>query len=1186
MTAYETRRNDKLTRLTALAYKEASIDTPSFRTGANHFHMQVLALENWIQENTNLSKNQALSGLAELNKDEDSMIDRLLPPLPYLNNGLVENQAYTPAMVNEFQLALKTFASSISSLMYGNPETYLSTYLDILVKVVKPYKEVRENFDYYQGRYDMLNKNYHELKISALMNTESIREKAIELFDIRKLYRDASFDLLWSIGTIQIKLDELISKMIASTIPSAAQNKNAKYSINISDELELEFSRYRKWTQALSICLDNSTEHLQKLKSQICEYCETSFEPSKDLRTYDITNINSAALIKNTKPSENKKSGWLYVKTKIKASGRFTWLKRWCFLERGMFGMLMLSPSKTFVEESDKFGVLLISCNYNPHEDRRYCFDLRIINKDETAESQDIILTLQAETLEELSSWLTLFSYAKKEAYKLDNKSPEYSMLLSRVSPLFIEFACSSITEIDFQTTSVTEHQTHSLLNIIQANPNIANDFGVFKNPTFRFPVMTQATKLAVISNAFTEDQGLSGAIPANIWGCTATSHSFRLTDPRDDKFPIDNNAWNPISYPAYYPEKLKSDDLLFRTLFTGFLNIEICDSELLLFKEPCICSFSSVSRYPSTMFATSNMLYFYTNFMGFVYLNEYSFKSIVGVSVVSNELEMDSGKLEIDLKNKSKIVVEAFYCDPYCLSEKILGALETTLQKSDLRIDQLIIKLDNIESTFARKESSNPKTLIPEMSLVRSLNIDKMNMRQRQQKFQLEHDSIFRMDFHVPSRALAHLMFGDKSTVFHECTFLSRSKTKHDAVGAWFINPETKELVRKMRFRLRLARALISDNKVHRSTNTDFSYMDILQTLTKTSENFYYEIDQKTGFFSLPLTKLFCIETKYVIIDNPKNDYNTKIRKTPGSSCLLYTYYNVIFVNSNSLKPVSSLNYIDKFIKATVLSILGNESRILKHVLSTYVSKLGNSSKIVKAIRLGGQIGVANQATPADAEYMINSISNQVVYTKMLIFKLAIKWIFLFWSKLCINGIRFFFGMIYGLMTNLMMLNRLVLGLFLLSILTNLYLMQRATFDYWAYKKAEKFADSIVDLKSVDMERSISLDDLTILTKELTSKNEVIEHFLADSPYSKGSYHDIRNDMALRRNEILIELSLLNNVERELIGTDFKSFLLKEVERCSIVQNSYKDVMENNTKLREYCNSCKEQLRSFNSLL
>lgn len=145
---------------------------------------------------------------------------------------------------------------------------------------------------------------------------------------------------------------------------------------------------------------------------------------------------------------------------------------------------------------------------------------------------------------------------------------------------------------------------------------------------------------------------------------------------------------------------------------------------------------------------------------------------------------------------------------------------------------------------------------------------------------------------------------------------------------------------------------------------------------------------------------------------------------------------------------------------------------------------------------------------------------------------------------------------------------------------------MQRATFDYWAYKKAEKFADSIVDLKSVDMERSISLDDLTILTKELTSKNEVIEHFLADSPYSKGSYHDIRNDMALRRNEILIELSLLNNVERELIGTDFKSFLLKEVERCSIVQNSYKDVMENNTKLREYCNSCKEQLRSFNSLL
>ena len=51
------------------------------------------------------------------------------------------------------------------------------------------------------------------------------------------------------------------------------------------------------------------------------------------------------------------------------------------------------------------------------------------------------------------------------------------------------------------------------------------------------------------------------------------------------------------------------------------------------------------------------------------------------------------------------------------------------------------------------------------------------------------------------------HLAFGDKSTVFHECTFLSRSKVERDAVGPWIIDPETKKVVRKMRISLKLAK-------------------------------------------------------------------------------------------------------------------------------------------------------------------------------------------------------------------------------------------------------------------------------------------------------------------------------------------------------------------------------------------
>lgn len=1177
-------RGNKLSKLTALGLREAALDSPAFRTSVNHFHTQVLELENWIQENTNLSKN---AGLVQTRRDEESLINRLLPPLSFLNNGLVENQTYTPSMVNEFQEALNTFSSSISTLMYGNPETYLTTYLDILIKVVKPYKEARENFDYYQGRYDSLNKNYHDIKVSSLISADSIREKAMELYDIRNLYKNASFDLIWNIGKIQMKLDDLISKMIELTIPSTSQKETSKkYRINISHELEHEYSQYRKWTDTITNCVENYNDELHKAKLEINKSFESHYSPPEDLKTYDISTINSNLLKSEEIPQEFKKSGWLFVKTKARTSGKVTWLKRWCFFENGMFGMLMPSPSKLYVEESDKFGILLITCNYNPQEDRRYCFDLKIMNTEDSSSLQDIIITMQAETLKDLSEWMNLFNYAKKEALKLDKDSPEVTTLLSRVSPTFVEFACSSTTQIDFQTTSISEHKTHSLLNIIQANPNKVNDFGVFQDPTFRFPVMTQMTKLAVIARAFVIDQGITNAISANIWGISSSYPPPSMKPTFEVKFMSSMSDWNPIVYPSYYPEKYKSGDLLFRSVFNGFIKYENTDKELFLFKETCIFHPNENKRYPSTMFVTSNTLYFYVNFLGFISLSSYPFRSIISVSVVQDKNTKSNPVVEIELKHKRKIAIEVFYSDPFCLCEKILTNLENNLKNNEARADQLIKKLEKKDHMFTKTAVQNTQNLMPELSLLRVLNVDKMNLRQRQQQFQLEHDAYFKMDFNAPSRALMHLAFGDKSTVFHECTFLSRSKVERDAVGPWIIDPETKKVVRKMRISLKLARPFVSANTVSFSASSPYSYMDILQSVNKTSENFYYEVDQSTGYFSLPFTKLFHVNTKYVIINHRKDDYISTSQKDTTTSCTLYTYYNVVFVNKTTLETVSSLNFIDSLIKVMVLSILRNESRILKHVLSSYVGKLGNSSKIVKSMRLGGQIGVSERQNAPYKDYLKQSASNQVVYSKMLVFKLVLKWLILFWSKLCINAIRFFFSMVYGLMTNLMMLNKLVVGMLLISIVLNLSLSKRATFEYWAFKKAEKYADSVIDMKSMNMERSVSLDQLSILTKELTYKTDVLESFISENAKNKPSYQKIRNEMALKRNELLVELSLLNNIEKELIGNDFKMFLIKEIEKCNTVRTNYKDAIINNTELQKYCFTCEDQLKYFTDLL
>lgn len=604
-------------------------------------------------------------------------------------------------MVNEFEEALKVFASNISKLMYGNPETYLSTYLDILVKVVKPYKEIRENFDYYQGRYDSFQRSYQEIKVSSLIDPLTIRDQAFEVFEIRKLYIDASLELLSGIGKIQLKLDELMTTMIEMTIPSTEQHVDSKYSIKIADDLENEFNRYRKWTQALMLTLDEISDDNEKSKSQIKQYCEHQYKPSSEVSDYDISSIDNSAIVTENMPSETKKAGWLYLKTSVGNSGRSFWLRRWCFLNKGLFGMLMLSPSKTYVEESDKFGVLLTSCSYNPHEDRMFCFDIKIIDKSESPDDKDIILTFQAESLTDMKAWLSSFHQAKKDASLSDEKSPEFLKLLSRISPLFVEFACSSTTKVDFLTTSIAESQSHSLLRLIQAHPNSISDYGIFQDPMFRAPVMTQITKLCIIANAFIENHGTPSALLANFWGSADTYRSFAQISNESKVSTV--TKWNPTAYPMFYPEKLKPDDLLFRSLFSGLVESEGPQKELLIFKEMCFFSFGTSKDYPSTMFVTNKKIYIYINFMGFVYLNTFSWKHILGVSVVSKKIASDQGLLKIDCKDHFAINIRVFFTDAYCLCEKLLLLLENEAKKNTLTNQELLKKLDDIECSFSK---------------------------------------------------------------------------------------------------------------------------------------------------------------------------------------------------------------------------------------------------------------------------------------------------------------------------------------------------------------------------------------------------------------------------------------------------------------------------------------------------
>ena len=88
------------------------------------------------------------------------------------------------------------------------------------------------------------------------------------------------------------------------------------------------------------------------------------------------------------------------MKTWTEKSSKPIWVHRWAFIKNGVFGLLVVSPSQTFVQETDKIGILLCNVRYAPNEDRRFCFEIR---------TNDFTAVFQAESLVELKSWLKVF---------------------------------------------------------------------------------------------------------------------------------------------------------------------------------------------------------------------------------------------------------------------------------------------------------------------------------------------------------------------------------------------------------------------------------------------------------------------------------------------------------------------------------------------------------------------------------------------------------------------------------------------------------------------------------------------------------------------------------------------------------------------------------------------------------
>lgn len=1218
----------KKLKLISVAFKEASLDTPSFRASVNFFQTRVEDFEDWIEKTIDFTENKYSATVEDFQRAEDTYLSQLLPSPVILSNGFVSNQAYTPLFIDSFNKIYFEFTNKIFKMICGSGSGYPNALLELMNNAIEPYKSKRANFEYYQGKYDNILGKYQAVRVSnTSIEASAIREDAFQVFEVRKGYLEASLDLIAAISVMKLGLDRFLVEVL-----TLVQSKNtfvikeSGKKIDLMPPVSEKLKAYSQWVQnaiEASHSLEKDVEHA---KQQVMEYSMSHAAPSREINDYNIKAINFSTLLnenleERTTPPE--KSGWLYMKTTVGTPSRQVWVRRWCFLKKSVFGIFLLSLPKTYVEETDKFGILLTRIRYDPDEDRKFCFEVKIFESNSADTygntTSDIHLVFQAESLQDLRSWLNTFESAKRYVMKLDQNSTEYDMACKRFSPDFFEFASSTTTSTDQLITTYSD-ETISLLNELDENMPDYDITSISGGKLYQFqmamtPISTKVTQMAILGNLYRTVNSVPNAISANIWGTTnwgdyaifneADEHLYEASTKKQQPSPSEGA----VNYPEYYSKEKRISDIQFKSLFfTINQNLSKFPDELLLFNFSAFWCPNKKQKFSAVCYVTVDHLYCYMNSMGFVCLTHKSLGDLVSVEPDKTSDNL----LKIYDVEGVQLRMYIFFTDRRLVVAKLQFLLENKALLKPRGEEELLKKLLQIDNEFQENKQKEKYDEIP-ISLPSktntstptsprgdlpksfwSMSATAADLSERRKKLQTEYTVMYHHPYEISSKGLMHIMFGDQSTAFPRCLFLADKDHIHNISSSWSekeIGDTEPQLVRELHFNVNMTDNFLTD--LHRVRSRQIT---IRQTIVKMVENRYYEVDQDPIFIKVPFCNTMRILAKYLIVE-PHEAQNA----LSASASLLYVYYKLEYVDPATGHVIQCHSRIEDIALGWAAKFTSIEFLLIRKVIKNYLEKIGKHGKVIKAIKLCGMLGVidnqseVNGSKQGENQKELTSAAsekpqrNEVHYSISIILKVLLKLLVYRITNLTFVFIRLIIGLIYMMISNVTQINRtLLLGL-MISITFNFFLSGKLSVSYWSVKRAENvFHEYMEGSTENTMQRAISIKDLDLLAANLAFENDNLpfKKFNETSSAEIHKYRDTRRKIASRRNELLVELKILQNMERELVQGHYRNFLVNEIDKCRVIQKEMLPIWANDTQLQDYCCSCNGELQRLTSLL
>lgn len=893
------------------------------------------------------------------------------------------------------------------------------------------------------------------------------------------------------------------------------------------------------------------------------------------------------------------------------------------FVKNYMLGIFELSNDGTFVTETDKFGLNLIDfriVDSNDEENGYTMFSFMLIFDDYKSDDK-IEMLFQTVTSVDMCKLHSAIMNIKDKIK--DNSLPRDVLEASnkRFSPLFKEFF------IEDESSPLINHNNKDSISLLKKverfiKKDLSLTVALRLLNNIDMPITTSYTNLALFANVYMTltTNCVPNAVIANTWGSEYWANLFMKNK--------DNYNYNTqLFIKTQSDAALTMHNVPFRMLF-GYIQDERGYTSL-----NCYLHFTQTDKsldddnvyFKGSMFVTHKKLYFYLSSYGLISLFSISLEDILDIQLIKGKNQIEPLEMIIYDKNKLNVRIrinftkyfkmDKEYSDPkesddyfneiislLSLKEKILFLIDANhrnlrrksrkpglIQQRSIKDDENTVKaLHAIDYKYYLKNQTQEnliffkknalngqpvnKDVEEDVSILHGIDLNnKIDIIGFKTSISTKHTlaKIHKLEVPVKLDALGLLFLGRRN-VFAKNLYKDichiNTKRENDEVKDCEDDTESDGFawVKDGKYYSRIYKAILRERRVFYTdeaatgendlnTNEIFVKDKLLQY--KQNENFI--IKMEFGYFEIPLTGVIRANLYFIV------------ERVDSKKSMLSFYFEVY--------PLEEI-HSNQYLKRLLFEILNNylykkhlKSLILfKHALGKYYKNMGNGEdQYIKCLKISSTIDIETLDGNIDDVHKKCVKINRMKLVKLIITHYIIR----IGINTCmmIKKIYFIMG---ALITNILLINRtLMIGL-ILSVVLNVYLLNNDFFRTWFL--ARKLNN--VMPKDVVIQRSLSLADLDILLEERSfklDKDDVLLNNFMMYTTDKEAYQEKRRNMGIERNELLVNLDVLNKREQKMIKEEYAEFIKAEVQYCKKYEQNKEHYGEFN--LTNYCDDVVE---------